>query len=324
MKSQQESNMTEFGYRTTALEAVSGIDLTGKQVIVTGSYAGIGIETVRALASAGAKVTMACRDNVKAIKVASELNQSLGSSLIDSGALDLGSLASVRAFAESFRATHDKLDILINNGAVMACPQGLTSDGFEMQFGVNHLGHFCLTTELLPLLKAAQSARVICLSSTGHFISPVVFDDIQYENRPYDSWSSYGQAKTACSLLAVGIQNRFGDDGIEGFAVHPGGIMTTLQRHMSQDDIESRGWVDQQGNVNERFKTVEQGASTSVWAATSAELSGKGGCYLEDCAIADVAQARPEMPKGVMAYAVDPASADQLWQLSEKMIASKS
>lgn len=314
--------MTEFGYRTTALEAVDGIDLTGKHAVVTGCYAGIGIETVRALAAAGARVTMACRDADKAEKVAAELNQSLGGSLIDSAPLDLGSLASVRAFAAAYSADHDTLDILINNGAVMACPQTSTSDGFEMQFGVNHLGHFCLTTELLPLLKNSQSARVVCLSSTGHLRSPIVFEDIQFEHRDYDPWASYGQAKTACSLLAVGIQNRYKDDGIEGFAVHPGGIMTTLQRHMSGDDIESRGWVDSEGNVNERFKTVEQGASTSVWAATSPDLAGRGGRYLEDCAEAEVIEGVPEMPKGVMQYAVDPALAEQLWEISETMIAS--
>lgn len=313
--------MSAFGYRTTALEAVEGIDLTGKQVVVTGCYAGIGIETVRALASAGAKVTMACRDLSKAKDVASELNASLGDDNIDAAELDLGNQASVRAFVERYSANHENLDILINNGAVMACPKDVTSDGFETQFGVNHLGHFTLSKGLVPLLKKSGAARVVCLSSTGHFISPVVFDDVNFENRDYDPWGSYGQSKTACSLLAVGIQERYGSDGIEAFAVHPGGIMTTLQRHMSDDDIQSRGWVDAEGNVNERFKTVEQGASTSVYAATSPDLNGKGGVYLEDCAIAEVVQARPEFPKGVMAYALDVDAANQLWALSEQMLA---
>lgn len=314
--------MTEFGYRTTALEVVEGVDLSGKHAIVTGCYAGIGVETVRALAKAGAKVTMACRDGDKAAAVAAELAVQTGPDRVDSAVLDLGSVASVKQFAASYVAGHDKLDILINNGAVMACPQAKTSDGFEMQFGVNHIGHFVLFNELLPLLKAAGSARVVCLSSTGHFISPVMFEDIHFEQRDYDPWASYGQSKTACALLAVGIQARYAKDGIEGFAVHPGGIMTTLQRHMSEEDIQSRGWVDEQGNVNERFKTVEQGASTSVYAATSPQLTGKGGCYLEDCGIAEVVQARPEMPKGVMAYALDKAAAEKLWTLSEEMVAS--
>lgn len=316
--------MAEFGYRTTALEAVAGIDLTGKDVVVTGCYAGIGIETVRAIASAGANVTMACRDGVKASAVAAELNKELNVNTIDSAVLDLGSVAAVKQFAADYSSNHTKLDLLINNGAVMACPPGKTADGFEMQFGVNHIGHFVLTKALLPLLKASGSARVVCLSSTGHFISPVVFDDIHFENRDYDPWMSYGQSKTACSLLAVGIQSRFAKDGIEAFAVHPGGIMTTLQRHMSDDDIQSRGWVDAKGNVNERFKTVEQGASTSVYAATSPDLAGKGGCYLEDCAIAKVVSERPEMPSGVMAYALDQEAADKLWHLSEEMVAKVS
>ncbi|MFN3237029.1 MAG: oxidoreductase [Pseudomonadales bacterium] len=316
--------MTEFGYRSTALDVVKGIDLSGKHAIVTGCYAGIGIETVRALAAAGATVTMACRDGDKAAAVAAELDAQSGVGDVESGVLDLGSVAAVKRFAASYLANHDKLDILINNGAVMACPQDKTSDGFEMQFGVNHIGHFVLFNELLPLLKAAGSARVVCLSSTGHFISPVMFEDIHFERRDYDPWASYGQSKTACALLAVGIQARYAKDGIEGFAVHPGGIMTTLQRHMSEEDIQSRGWVDEQGNVNERFKTVEQGASTSVYAATSPELTGKGGCYLEDCGIAEVVQARPEMPKGVMAYALDKAAAEKLWTLSEEMVASVS
>ncbi len=316
--------MAEFGYRTTALEVVEGVNLTGKQVVVTGCYAGIGIETVRALASAGAKVTMACRDAVKAAAVADELNQALGVNTISSAALDLGQLSSVRAFVAQYSAVHDKLDILINNGAVMACPPGKTADGFELQFGVNHMGHFALTKGLLPLLKKAGAARVVCLSSTGHFLSPVVFDDIHFENRDYEPWSSYGQSKTACSLLAVGIQDRYSSEGIEAFAVHPGGIMTTLQRHMSDEDIQSRGWVDEEGNVNERFKTVEQGASTSVFAATSDLLTGKGGCYLEDCGIAEVVAERAAVPKGVMAYAVDSNAADQLWEMSEKMLAAHS
>ena len=315
--------MSTFGYRTTALEAVAGIDLSGQHAVVTGCYAGIGIETVRALASAGAKVTMACRDGKRAAQVAADLNSTNGTNNIDSAVLDLGSQQSVRQFVRGFSETHTRLELLINNGAVMACPKSLTEDGFETQFGVNHLGHFSLSVGLMPLLKEANGARVVCLSSTGHFLSPVVFEDINYEHREYDPWGSYGQSKTACSLLAVGIQSRFAKDGVEAFAVHPGGIMTTLQRHMSDADIQGRGWVDSEGNVNERFKTVEQGASTSVWAATSPDLNGQGGVYLEDCQIAEIVSARPEMPKGVMQYAIDTGNADQLWQVSEAMLADK-
>ena len=305
-----------LGYRTTALEAVKGIDLTGKSAIVTGGYSGIGLETARALIAAGATVTLACRDLPRAGAVAAEIGAS-------AMALDLGSLESVKQFAQSYTAGHQALPILINNAAVMACPQDVTHDGFEMQFGTNQLGHYALTRLLLPLLKRAEGARVVCLSSTGHFLSPVVFDDIEFAQRSYDPWLSYGQAKTANSLTAVAIQQLFQANAIEAFAVHPGGIMTTLQRHMTTEDIQSRGWVDAEGNVNERFKTVEEGASTSVWAATSPDLLDQGGCYLEDCSIAKVHESRPQAPAGVMHYAIDADQAMHLWHVSEAMIADK-
>ncbi|MFT7131714.1 MAG: NAD(P)-dependent dehydrogenase (short-subunit alcohol dehydrogenase family) [Cyclobacteriaceae bacterium] len=305
-----------FGYRTTALEAIEGIDLTGKSAIVTGGYSGIGLETARALIAAGAEVTLACRDLPRAKTVAAEIGAS-------AMRLDLGSLESVKEFALAYNAHHTALHILINNAAVMACPQDTTLDGFEMQFGTNQLGHYALTRLLLPSLKQAEGARVVCLSSTGHFLSPVMFDDIEFAHRAYDPWLSYGQAKTANSLTAVAIQQLFQANAIEAFAVHPGGIMTSLQRHMTTEDIQTRGWVDSEGNVNERFKTVEEGASTSVWAATCPQLIDLGGCYLEDCGIAKVHDIRPQAPTGVMNYAVDPVQAMDLWHLSETMIDGK-
>ena len=312
--------MTEFGYRTTAKEAVAGIDLSGKNVVITGAYSGIGVETARALASAGAQVCIACRDLPRAEATASELNTELGAERVSAGQIDLASLASVREFAKAYLAEHSELHILINNAAVMACPQSQTADGFEMQFGTNHLGHFCLFQSLEPALLAADSARVVCLSSTGHFLSPVHFDDIQFEQREYDPWASYGQAKSANSLMAVGIQQRYAAQGIEAFAVHPGGIMTTLQRNMSEDDILARGWVDAEGNVNELFKTPEQGASTSVWAATSPDLNGRGGRYLEDCHEATVLAQPSEDFTGVLVHAVDAEAANRLWDLSLEML----
>lgn len=315
--------MSNFGYRSTALEVVNGINLSDKNAIVTGGYSGIGIETVIALASAGANVTIACRDLPRAEDVANELNNRGLLGTVDAQLLDLGSLQSVKNFTDSYRASHTSLEILINNAGVMACPSDTTIDGFERQFGTNHLGHYALSRLLLPLLLNAEYARVVCLSSTGHMISPVVFDDINFNQRAYDAWSSYGQAKTANSLTAVALQQLYGSKGIDAFAVHPGGIMTSLQRHMDKEDIEARGWVDAEGNVNERFKTVEQGASTSTWAATSAQLTGKGGVYLEDCDVAEVVASRPEFPKGVIAYAVDADAAKQLWQVSESMIVDK-
>ena len=310
-----------FGYRTTAMGAIDGIDLSGKNAIVTGGYSGIGLETVRALASAGCKVTIACRDLHRAEETAGEFNETLGSSAVRAMQLSLDSQNSIGQFAGEYLESDSKLHILVNNAAVMACPFDKTENGFEMQFGTNHLGHFALFQHLLPALKRAGSARVICLSSTGHFLSPVVFDDIGFENREYDPWQSYGQAKTANALTAIGIQQRYARDGIEAFAVHPGGIMTTLQRHMSADDIKARGWVDESGNVNERFKTTEQGASTSIWAATSPYLAGKGGQYLDDCSEAEVHHAIPESRTGVMDYAVDKDNADRLWSVSEVLLA---
>ena len=316
--------MADFGYRTTAAEAVAGIDLTGKHAIVTGGYSGIGLETVRALASAGARVTIGVRDAARGEATAQELNAELRDTKIQAAELDLGSLASVRRFAQTYLKTlpaeNAVLNILVNNAAVMACPFEHTEDGHELQFGTNHLGHFCLFNELLPALQEAEGARVVCLSSTGHFRSPVVFEDINFEQREYDPWASYGQAKTANALTAVGIQSRYANKGIEAFAVHPGGIMTTLQRHMTAEEITQRGWVDEQGNINERFKTTEQGASTSVWAATAPALAGRGGRYLEDCSEAQVLEKISADFTGVMNYAVDPALADKLWALSMDLI----
>ncbi len=316
--------MADFGYRTTAAEAVAGIDLTGKHAIVTGGYSGIGLETVRALASAGARVTIGVRDAARGEATAQELNAELRDTKIQAAELDLGSLASVRRFAQTYLKTlpaeNAVLNILVNNAAVMACPFEHTQDGHELQFGTNHLGHFCLFNELLPALQEAEGARVVCLSSTGHFRSPVVFEDINFEQREYDPWAGYGQAKTANALTAVGIQSRYANKGIEAFAVHPGGIMTTLQRHMTAEEITQRGWVDEQGNINERFKTTEQGASTSVWAATAPALAGRGGRYLEDCSEAQVLEKISADFTGVMNYAVDPALADKLWALSMDLI----
>lgn len=305
-----------FGYRSTALEVIDGIDLRGRNAIVTGGYSGIGLETARALAVAGASVTIACRDLDRATLTAAELTRSIGQHPVEARRLDLSSQTSVAAFADQYLSEHGQLHILINNAAVMACPFSTTVDGFEMQFGTNHLGHFALFIHLLPALRSAGGARVVNLSSTGHFRSPVLFDDLGFERRAYDPWVAYGQAKTACALTAVAIQQRFQGEGIEGFAVHPGGIMTSLQRHMASDDIQARGWVDAEGNVNPQFKTVEQGASTSVWAATSPELIGRGGQYLADCSEVAIHDERPADLTGVMRYAVDPELADQLWDVS--------
>jgi NAD(P)-dependent dehydrogenase (short-subunit alcohol dehydrogenase family) len=226
----------------------------------------------------------------------------------------------VRAFTEQFLSDFSTLDILINNAAVMATPQTKTSDGFEMQFGTNHLGHFALFTGIAPALLAAPTSRVVALSSIGHRRSPVVFEDIMFENRPYEKWSSYGQSKTACSLFAVGVNELYGSKGITANAVHPGGIITGLQQYLPREEQIAMGWFTEEGTINERFKTVEQGASTSTWAAVGVELEGRGGHYLEDCAQALPVSKESPM-SGVEDYAINPELAMRLWEVSSELIA---
>jgi len=308
-----------FGAFTPAAEVVEGLDLSGLNAIVTGAGSGIGVETAKALALAGADVVLAVRRPDAAAAVADEIN-AMGKGSARTEQIDLSSLASVRAFAA--RWGDRPLNILINNAGVMACPLGRTEDGLEMQIGTNHFGHYLLSVLLAPALERGATperlARVVSLSSIGHRRSPVNFEDPQYLTRPYDKWEAYGQAKTANSLFAVGFHARFKDRGITANAVMPGGIMTPLQRHLPREEMIAFGWIDETGKVNERFKTPEQGASTSVWAAVGPELEGVGGLYLENCGeAAPFDRANPFV--GVMDYALDPAAADQLWALSEEV-----
>jgi NAD(P)-dependent dehydrogenase (short-subunit alcohol dehydrogenase family) len=304
-----------FGPRTTAAEALAGIDLSNRLAVVTGGYSGLGLETTRALAGAGATVVVPARRPEHA-------REELAQADIDAevGALDLGDLDSVRAFATAFLDTDRSIDLLINNAAIMANPETRVAVGWESQFATNHLGHFTLTNLLWPALAAApDGARVVALSSSGHKRSPVVFDDIMFERRPYEKWQAYGQAKTANSLFAVQLDALGADAGVRAFAVHPGGILTPLQRHLSKEEMMDFGWIDAEGNVLEtRFKTPEQGASTTVWAATSPRLDGMGGVYCEDCDIA--APTDPESEdarvRGVEAYAYDREAAARLWEVS--------
>ncbi len=307
-----------FGYRSTALEVVAGHDLTGRTALITGAASGIGVETARALAAAGAHIVLPVRSLERGRASEAEIRESVPEASIELGEVDLADLASVRAFASNFAAHHDRLDLLVNNAAVMATPFEHTSDGFELQFGTNHLGHFVLFQGLLPALRAAGTARVVALSSIGHRRSDVDFADPNFEHREYDKWVSYGQSKTACALFAVGVTQRYASYGITANAVHPGGIATGLQKYLPMEEQRAMGWYDEAGNVNEVFKTPEQGASTSTWAAVGAELHGIGGLYLEDCR-----QASPFTPDfpfaGYLPYAVDPANAERLWDLSEQL-----
>ncbi len=319
MSEKSETKESKFGGRSTALEVIAGHNLKGHDAIVTGGASGIGIETVRALATAGARVVIATRDHTKGESVAAILRKETGNDQIEFQALDLASLASVRAFVAQYLALRRELHLLINNAGIMAAPLAYTVDGFESQFGTNHIGHFTLAVGLLPALKAAGRARVVSLSSLGHRRSEVHFEDLNFRHRPYDPWMSYGQSKTANVLFAVGMTQRFGAEGINVNAVHPGGIMTGLQKHVTREEQVKMGWIDEAGVGNPRMKSTEQGAATSIWAAVAPELEGIGGRYLEDCSIAKPWSDDHPM-SGVKSYAIDPGNAEWLWSVSEDLV----
>ncbi|HZZ35001.1 MAG TPA: oxidoreductase [Caulobacteraceae bacterium] len=308
-----------FGHTSRAREVAAGHDLAGRRAIVTGSASGIGVETARALAEAGAEVTLAVRNLEAGAMVAADINRSAkGRAQVQK--LDLSELSSVRGFVDAWGGK--PLHILIGNAGVMACPLSYTADDLEMQIGTNHFGHYALGVGLAPsLMKGAQEqgrpARLVSLSSIGHRRGGVNFEDPHYRNRPYDKWEAYGQAKTANALYAVGFHARYKDRGVTANAVHPGGIMTPLQRHLPREEMIAFGWIDEAGKANDRFKSTEQGAATSVWAAVGPELEGVGGLYLEDCHQA-AAWSADNPFAGVMPHALDPEAADRLWDLSVK------
>ena len=302
-----------FGYDSTAAEVIAGIDLSGRLAIVTGGYSGVGIETVRALVGAGAEVIVPARrpDHARA-----ELE---GIERVTVDELELGDLDSVRGFAERFLDSDRKLDLLINNAGVMASPEFRVGPGWEGQFGTNHLGHYVLTNLLWPALprrrrRARDRAHVGRPPARG-----IRFDDLQFERDPYDKWQAYGQSKTANSLFAVQLDALGQDSGVRAFAVHPGGIATPLQRHLSREEMRASGWIDEDDNVIGEFKTPEQGAATTVWAATSPQLDGKGGVYCADCDIADIVDSIQPGGGGVMAHAVDREAAARLWDVSAEL-----
>ncbi len=307
-----------LGHDTPAADVVAGIDLTGKTVLITGGYSGIGTETVRALHGAGATILIAGRRPEQA-------RESLGD-LFDTVTvleLDLIDPASIDACAEALGQATTKIDIFIGNAAIMACPLARDARGYESQFATNHLGHFQLAARLWPLIAAAGAgARVVSLSSLGHKRSGFHPDDPHYIERPYEKWEAYGQAKTANSLFAVALDARAKAQGIRAFAVHPGGILTNLGRYLTEED--RAGFQTMAASGSFRFKTPEAGAATTVWAATSPQLEGKGGIYCEDCDIAALTdQDRNASMTGVMAHAIDLAMAEALWDVSEDMTGVK-
>ena len=306
-----------FDHDSTAEQVSEGIDLTGQRALVTGASGGLGAETARVLALRGAAVTLTARDLPKGEKVAEEIRRSTGNDAIDVLSVELSVPSSVEAFAKEYLARHDRLNLLINNAGVMACPLARTAEGWEMQFATNHLGHFLLTSRLLPALRAGAPARVVNVSSRGHRFSPVVFEDIHFAEREYDKWASYGQAKTANVLFSVELDRRFRDEGIRAYSLHPGAIMTELGRHLAAEDIEMLQSRAPAGGFV--WKQVPAGAATSVYAATAPELEGQGGCYLDDCQVSGPRESE-DAEIGYEPWAMDPEAAGRLWQVSEETL----
>lgn len=310
MLTRQQPMTTSFGYRTTAAEVIADVDLHEKTAIVTGGYSGLGLETVKALADAGVRVIVPARRPDAAGAALSDVPG------VRVSAMDLGDLDSVAAFTERVRADATPIDLMINVAGIMASPFQLTPQHWESQFGTNHLGHFALVGGVAELLT--RGARVIAYSSGAHFRSPVRFHDVNFAETAYDPWVAYGQSKTADALFAVGLDARAAARGIHAYSVHPGGILTDLQRHMPREELIARQWMDVDGTPIPRFKTPAQGASTGLWAATAPELVDRGGVYCEDCSIKGVVPAdfSDMTVGGVKEWAIDPEAADRLWALS--------
>lgn len=298
---------TPFGRHSTAAEVAEGIDLSGKRAIVTGAASGIGVETARALAHTGAEVTLAVRKTDAGAQTAADITATTGNQNIHVAQLDLANRASIATFVAAWKGP---LHILVNNAGVMALPEQHTPEGWEMQFATNYLGHFALALGLHNALAADGAARIVSASSSGHLMSPIVFDDIHFAFRPYDPWLAYGQSKTASILFAVGATTRWFRDGITANALMPGAIVTNLQRYA--------------GGIKtppERQKTPEQGAATSVLLATSPLLKGIGGRYFEDCNEATIVANGNGYMSGVAPYALNPNNADRLWEESLRLLA---
>ena len=311
-----------FGANSTTDEVLQGINLAGKRVLVTGVSAGIGVETARALAAHGAQVVGAARDLSKA-RAATEpvRTQAVGGGALDLIELDLASLDSVRRCADGLLAAGKDFDLIIANAGVMACPKGKTADGFETQFGTNHLGHFVLVNRVASLLKSGS--RLVNLSSAGHRFADVDLQDPNFEHTAYEQFIAYGRSKTANVLFAVEFDRRHRARGVRATAVHPGAIRTELSRHLTpkvrEKLIKEINASQPQGAAPFAYKSIPQGAATSVWAACVADAGAIGGRYCEDCHVAEIV-ATPGLRGGVQPYALDPRHAQALWQKSEEMV----
>lgn len=303
-----------FGAHTTAAEVLEGVDVAGKLAVVTGGYSGLGLEITRALTSAGATVLVPARRP----ETAAEAVDGTGAEV---GELDLADLDSVERYAEAFLQSGRTIDLLILNAGIMACPETRVGPGWEAQFATNHLGHFALTTRLWPAIRKGGDSRVVSVSSLGHRRSGIRFDDPMFESGDYEKWTAYGQAKTANALFARHLDLLGREHGVRAFSLHPGGILTPLQRHIPIEEQVALGWRDADGNAapNPRFKTPEQGAATATWCATSPQLAGLGGVYCEDCDIAEAVSADDDALTGVRPWATDGEAAAKLWDLSVRL-----
>lgn len=321
--------MGEFNRDTTTDEVLDGIDLIGRRIVVTGAASGLGFEASRALAAHGATVTMLARSRARADDAVARLCAVVPGASLEADVVDLSDLSSIAQFAERYLSTHDAIDVLMNNAGVMACPPARTADGFEMQFGTNHLGHFALTARLAPGILAGTSPRVVTLSSAGHSRSDVDLDDLDFVTTPYDPWVAYGRSKTANALFARELASRAGPRGVLSFSVHPGGIVTELGRHLDdqlRDDMATFAReravrfddFDESGEPRRiSFKSVPAGAATQVWAVIEPSLTAHNGAYLADCGLG-VLGVNPTS-NGFMDYLLDDEHARRLWVLSEDL-----
>jgi NAD(P)-dependent dehydrogenase (short-subunit alcohol dehydrogenase family) len=324
----EEKMANVFGATSTTEDVLSGVNLQGKRILVTGVSAGLGVETARSLAAHGAHVVGAARDLAKAQAATTQVRDDAAGNggSFELVALDLASLASARACSDELLAAGKPFDVIIANAGVMATPFGHTTDGFETQFGTNHLGHFVFVNRIAPLIRAG--GRLINLSSSGHRFSNVDLDDPHFERTPYEPFVAYGRSKTANILFAVAFDRRHRERGVRAAAVHPGGIQTELARHMDPGQLQ--GMVDQiskqlaaEGKGSFQFKTIPQGAATSVWAGVVASADEIGGRYCENCHVGQIVADNvtiSAISEGVRGYALDPGTAEALWRKSEELV----
>lgn len=311
------TTIKKYGFNSTTDDVLYNINLTGKRVIVTGGTSGLGEETARALASKGADVTIVGRNKEKLIQSAARIKAVTGHT-VEIGCLELDKPESIHRFAKEWLSNHQTLDLLINNAGVLGCPLTYTKQGYELQFSTNHLGHFLLTNLVMSALKSSGNARVVNLSSSGHYVSEVDFSDIHYINRLYTPMQAYGQSKTANIWFSNELDRRFKTDGVRSFALHPGGINTNIGRHITpvvMDEITSI--IQSFDGAGDEMKTISQGAATTCWAATSAELNGEGGLYLADC---QIGKEGSSISTDYASHAFDEKKEKQLWEVSNKML----